>query len=107
MIPSADRLADGLTDDVVALPSPVRVLLVEDDRDYAESLKDLLEIDPTTRFAVTHVATLAEAVGHIRDDVVDAVVLDLSLPRRRRSFDRATGAAVCTVAADCRVQRTR
>ena len=39
-IPSVDRLADGLTDDVVALPSPVRVLLVEDDRDYAEFIEE-------------------------------------------------------------------
>lgn len=73
----------GVLDDGSAdphLPSPIRVLLVEDDPDYAESLRDLLEVDRSATFAVTHVSTLAGALEQIRNGLADAIVLDLSLP---------------------------
>lgn len=57
--------------------APHRVLVVEDDRDARENLRQVLELDGLT---VDTAATAAEALGRSDWPEVDAVVLDRLLP---------------------------
>jgi PAS domain S-box-containing protein len=58
----------------------VRLLLVEDNPVDALRLKDALEQATGTKFAISHVETLAEAKGLFEKEDFDVVVLDLGLP---------------------------
>ncbi len=53
------------------------VLVVEDDRDSAEMLVEILHLEG---YAVTTVGTAAEALRAMRDGAFDATLLDLTLP---------------------------
>jgi diguanylate cyclase (GGDEF)-like protein len=61
-------------------PKTVSVLLLEDDRDYARLVRDLLETTGDTEFAVTHVASLADARRVLAAHRPDCVLADLTLP---------------------------
>jgi diguanylate cyclase (GGDEF)-like protein len=61
-------------------PKTVSVLLLEDDPDYARVVRDLLEQKGDTDFAVTHVASLAEARRALADSSPNCVLADLTLP---------------------------
>ncbi|MCZ6625453.1 MAG: ATP-binding protein [Deltaproteobacteria bacterium] len=56
----------------------IKALLVEDDPDQAELLQKMLT--PSTRFAVTYVQRLSDAVQHLNKERFDVVLLDLMLP---------------------------
>jgi diguanylate cyclase (GGDEF)-like protein len=62
-----------------ALVPPTRVLLVEDDPQYAELLYELLT-DSSPDFQISHVETLEEACNRVEASTVDLVILDLGLP---------------------------
>jgi len=61
-------------------PDRVRVLLVEDERDYARLLQTVLKGAKGRDFAVEVASTLADALGRARHRTFDVVVLDLGLP---------------------------
>jgi signal transduction histidine kinase/DNA-binding response OmpR family regulator len=56
----------------------IKALLVEDDPDQAELLQK--ELTPFTRFAMTYVQRLSDAVQHLNKEHFDVVLLDLMLP---------------------------
>lgn len=58
----------------------LRVLLVEDQPGDAMLVMIALRECLSTRFVVSHVATLADARDHLERESVDVVLLDLSLP---------------------------
>jgi diguanylate cyclase (GGDEF)-like protein len=66
----------------LTLPKPktVSVLLLEDDRDYARLVSDLLETSGDTDFAVTHAGSLGEARRVLAERRPDCVLADLTLP---------------------------
>ena len=59
---------------------PIRVLLVEDDLDVVELIRNGLEPE---RFFLRHVPTVAHGRHFLRTSEVDVVVLDLNLPDGR------------------------
>jgi two-component system cell cycle response regulator len=61
-------------------PKTVSVLLLEDDRDYAVLVGDLLEHAGDTDFAVTHVGSLSDARRALAQSRPDCVLADLTLP---------------------------
>jgi DNA-binding response OmpR family regulator len=61
-------------------PSPVRVLLVEDDYDSVQLVSQRLNATSLARFEVSWAASLPEGVAHLEQGDYDAVILDLSLP---------------------------
>jgi len=64
-----------------SLAAQVRVLVVEDDPGDSELITIALKESSRPRFQVSHAASLAEAVEHIRSGIGgDVVLLDLSLP---------------------------
>lgn len=74
----------SLTVDItLSKPTTVLVLLLEDDRDYALLVRDLLEEAGDTDFAITHVASLAEARHALAESSPDCVLADLTLPDAR------------------------
>lgn len=58
----------------------VSVLLLEDDRDYALMVRDLLDDADGTDFRVVRVASLAEARRTLAETSPDCVLADLTLP---------------------------
>jgi PAS domain S-box-containing protein len=62
--------------------APLRLLLVEDDRELAASLVEAFA-EPSIETSVVVAATLAEAQAALREVAVDAVLLDLGLPDSR------------------------
>lgn len=64
-------------------PKTVSVLLLEDDREYARLVRDLLEETGDSGFAVTHVENLAEARRALAESSPDCVLADLTLPDAR------------------------
>jgi diguanylate cyclase (GGDEF)-like protein len=58
----------------------VKVLLVEDNRDYAWMLRLVLAETNSNNFQLTHVEQLNEALAHLSDTKFDIILLDLSLP---------------------------
>lgn len=58
----------------------IQLLLVEDNPADAVLLEEELAESPFGPFAITHTKRLAEALGHLRVQRFDAVVLDLGLP---------------------------
>jgi len=73
----------------------IRVLLVEDDLGDADLIGELLELVPSIHFQVTPTKRLAQALGHLRQELFDVVLLDLSLPD---SHGLATVSQICTQA---------
>ena len=60
--------------------APVRILLVEDNPGDARLLRFTLAEAESLRFELVHAARLSEALGAVREGLVDVVLLDLSLP---------------------------
>jgi diguanylate cyclase (GGDEF)-like protein len=58
----------------------VKVLLVEDNRDYAWMLRLVLAETNSNNFQLTHVEHLNDALAHLGDTKFDVILLDLSLP---------------------------
>ncbi len=78
------------------MPDPIRVLLIEDDAEYLELLRELVECAGASHFRVTATAgDLASGIECIRTGVADVVLLDLNLPDSRElpTFTRAHAAA--------------
>ena len=59
---------------------PIQLLLVEDNPGDALLLREALYAVAPPGFAVTHVATLQEALAQVQKGSMDVVLLDLSLP---------------------------
>lgn len=59
---------------------PMRILLIEDDREYALLVEEALREIPTVSFEVVHVDRLANALGRLQEEIFGIVLLDLSLP---------------------------
>lgn len=57
-----------------------RVLVVEDNYDHAESLRRILESRTEVKYLVEVAATVKDAVARLRQNGIDAVLLDLRLP---------------------------
>jgi PAS domain S-box-containing protein len=77
-------------------PEPIRVLLVEDDSEYLELLRELVQ-GPTGQYfrVVAAAGDLASGIDLMRSGVADVVLLDLNLPDSREldTFIRAREAA--------------
>jgi diguanylate cyclase (GGDEF)-like protein len=58
----------------------VKVLLVEDNRDYAWMLRLVFDEMDSGKFEMTHVEQFEEAVPYLSDDQFDVILLDLTLP---------------------------
>lgn len=58
----------------------VKVLLIEDNRDYAWMLRLVLDEMNSDEFELTHVEQLEEAVRHLSKGQFDVILLDLTLP---------------------------
>ncbi len=58
----------------------IRVLLIQENPDYAAFLKDLLAKEPNTTFHLKSVATLQQALERLSPKDIDIVLLELSLP---------------------------
>ena len=58
----------------------MKVLVVEDNPDHAESIKRVLVNSTDDNYSVEIAATLADALKFLKGDGFDAVLLDLSLP---------------------------
>src|SRR5262245_34532023 len=61
-------------------PPPIRVLLVEDNPDDADVLRELLMEVGARAFQLVHVENLRDAFAHLDRGSVDVVLLDVSLP---------------------------
>ncbi len=61
----------------------VKVLLIADDIQISQSVKDMIKETNTHRFEVVHVATLSTGLKHLGSEIVDVVLLDLNLKHRR------------------------
>lgn len=71
---------------------PIRVLLVDDDPEYLELLRELVEGSAASHFRVTATAPdLATGIEFMHSGVADVVLLDLNLPdsRELETFVRA------------------
>ena len=78
-IPAADQ-GDQAGGAAKVKTKVLRVLLVEDQPGDAMLVMIALRECRSTRFAVSHVETLADARDHLGREVMDVVLLDLSLP---------------------------
>lgn len=58
----------------------MRILLIEDDRDYALLVQEALREIPTVSFDVVHVDRLDSALRRLQEEIFGIVLLDLSLP---------------------------
>lgn len=58
----------------------IRVLLVEDDCDFAKLVAQLLLRDPNERFVIEHVTRMHEAIESLTHNTYDVMLLDLGLP---------------------------
>lgn len=76
-------------------PSPVRLLIVEDNPGDARLLSHLLQKAGPDRFTIIHVDRLQRALDYLSAHPVDLVLLDLSLPDARglETVRRITAAA--------------
>jgi PAS domain S-box-containing protein len=59
---------------------PIKVLLVEDEISYAETVRAVLAEATTSEFLVEHVATLKHGLNQLASGKFDVVLLDLTLP---------------------------
>ncbi|HNY10786.1 MAG TPA: response regulator [Candidatus Wallbacteria bacterium] len=58
----------------------IKLLLVEDDPDFASLIRELLAATSLVSFNITHAATLDEAFHRLGEMECDAILLDLGLP---------------------------
>lgn len=58
----------------------IKILLIEDDMDYALVIQNRLKNDPKNRFEPVHAETLAAGLEAIGRQPVDLILLDLNLP---------------------------
>jgi two-component system sensor histidine kinase UhpB len=63
--------------------APLQLLLVEDEPDFAQLLKELLQVGAAPHYAITHASTLASALAELTRRTPDLILLDLSLPDQR------------------------
>lgn len=82
--------------------APLRVLAVEDDPDYAEYLRRLLDADLRVPYHLQVASTLAAGLDLLATDPFDALLLDLGLPdshglRTVRQVVEASGGAALIV----------
>lgn len=61
----------------------VKVLLIADDIQISQSVKEMIKETNTHRFEAVHVATLSTGLKHLGSEIVDVVLLDLNLKHRR------------------------
>jgi sigma-B regulation protein RsbU (phosphoserine phosphatase) len=80
--------------DIAPAPSPVRILLVEDNLGDARLFQELLG-DAKTPFSIGHVRRLSEALERLGGGEVDLVMSDLSLPDSQglETFEKLHAAA--------------
>ena len=76
----AQRRIGRDTGRTVAADEPLALLLVEDNLADARLIRELLSESRSTRYALTHVARLEDAVRELGEHRFDAVLLDLGLP---------------------------
>lgn len=67
----------------MSTPETVKILLIEDDPDYAMVVQNRLKNDPSNRFQTLHAPTLAAGIETLGRETVDLVLLDLNLPDSR------------------------
>jgi DNA-binding response OmpR family regulator len=74
---------------------PIRVLLIEDNKEHAELLERLLGFSEYPKFTVATATTLATGIATLGGRDADIVLLDLSLPDSKgvETFRRANAAA--------------
>jgi PAS domain S-box-containing protein len=58
----------------------IRVLLIEDDRDYASMVCAILDVEEPNAYDVTATETLAQTVAVLEAELFDVIILDLMLP---------------------------
>jgi diguanylate cyclase (GGDEF)-like protein len=62
------------------VPTEINVLLIDEDREYASALDQLLEKQGLTRFKPAHASTLRNAIEQLQSKSYQVILLDLSLP---------------------------
>ena len=70
----------------MTMPPPseaIRVLLVEDEPDYAQAMLERLSQEPEQSFRIHLSTCLTEALDHLVKERVDIILLDLMLPESR------------------------
>lgn len=71
-------------DTLSSVPKPgLKILVVEDNHDDVELLKEILFIKEKYEWRLQHVVRLSEALTRLNEEVFDAVILDLTLPDSR------------------------
>ena len=60
--------------------SSIKILLIEDDLAEARLLQEILKSFELTRFVLTHVQRLQEAINRLKQEQFDVILLDLTLP---------------------------
>src|SRR5437870_1550555 len=65
---------------MVAGRAMTRILLVEDNEDHADLLRRILNMGAPSRFFLSHVTSLDQAMEYLVREEVDIVLLDLELP---------------------------
>lgn len=58
----------------------VKILLIEDNIAEARLLQELLKDSSLQQFSLVHAKRLGEALNHLQENIVDVVLLDLTLP---------------------------
>jgi PAS domain S-box-containing protein len=58
----------------------LNILLVEDSETDARLLRETLLLDVRSDFQINHAGSLQQAIDHLRNNHIDAVLLDLTLP---------------------------
>ena len=59
---------------------PIHVLLIEDNPGDVRLLRELLGNTGASTFILTQVDRLTDGIGHLKERVIDIILLDLSLP---------------------------
>ncbi|GEM_PF-2773953 len=65
----------------------IEILLIEDDLDYADHIRSLLDSQPSYRFRYERVSLISEALKLLRDRNFDTILIDFSL-KELNSLDR-------------------
>jgi PAS domain S-box-containing protein len=61
----------------------IRVLLVEDEAEFADTLREILAHVSAAQFEVAHATNFSELLARLRGQQPDVILLDLSLPDRK------------------------
>ena len=72
------------------ISEPIRILLVEDEPDYAQAMFERLSLEPQQVFRIHLSTCLTEALAHLAKEGVDVILLDLVLPESKglETFER-------------------